>query len=80
MCDISIILQFMSLDLLLDADPDDQYEFFSQNNYPKCDYHSVSEFNSYFDKNHLSLKNSNIGSFNRNFDTLTSVFYRNNLP
>ena len=73
-------MPFISLDFLQDADPEDHYEFFSQNNYPKCNYHTVSEFNSYFNKNHLSLVNCNIRSFNRNFDTLNSVFHGNNLP
>ena len=63
-----------------DADPDDQYDFFAQNLYPKCNYYSVPEFNGLYNKSHLSLLNSNVRSFNRNFNTLNAIFNNNNQP
>ena len=65
---------------MIDDDTGEQYEFFSENNYPECNYYSLSEFNSIYDKKYLSLMNCNIRSFNKNFDSLSSVFQNENLP
>ena len=54
--------------------------FFSQSNYPKCNYYSISEYNRSFNKIYLTFVNSNIRSFNKNFDTLCSIFHGNNSP
>ena len=59
---------------MFDIDPDDNYDFFSSNTHPKCKYYTVSEYNNLISSNSLCLVNSNIRSFNRNFDTLCSVF------
>ena len=65
---------------MFDIDPDDNYDFFSSNTHPKCKYYTVSEYNNLISSNSLCLVNSNIRSFNRNFDTLSSVFSDNKMP
>ena len=77
---LCFILNLISPDFLQDADPDGQYDFFSQTSYPKCNYYNISEFNNLYNKNYLTIVNSNIRSFNRNFDALSSVFNNNNEP
>ena len=66
--------------MILDVDPDRNYDFFSANNHPQCKYFSVPEYNSLLSSNPISIVNSNIRSFNRNFVTLNSMFAENNLP
>ena len=65
---------------MIDDDSGEHYEFFSENNYPECKYYSVSEFNNVYDKKYLSFMNCNIRSFNKNFDSLSSVFQNESLP
>ena len=78
---ITILFQFFtSPEFTLDGDPEDNYDFFSEINLTQCKYHTVSQYNSLFDKNTLSFVNSNIRSFNRNFDSLNSIFSNKNLP
>ena len=70
----------MSLDYIHDADPEYNYEFFSNDYDHSCRYLNVSEYNDKFDINSLSLVNNNVRSFNRNFSTLGAAFYGDNLP
>ena len=70
----------MSPDLIFDVDPENNYDFFHPNSFPQCKYYSVSEYNMLFDNNSLSFINSNVRSFHRNYDVLSSVFYDSNMP
>ena len=63
-----------------DVDPDENYNFFSQNNSTQCNYFTVNDYNSLYSENSLSLINSNVRSFNRNFDSLSSIFLDDKLP
>ena len=63
-----------------DVDPDENYNFFSQNNSTQCNYFTVNDYNSLHSENSLSLINSNVRSSNRNFDSLSSIFLDNKLP
>ena len=58
----------------------DDYDFYSQNNDLQCKYYTTQEYNNLFNKNYLSMINSNVRSFNCNFDTLNSVFSIGKLP
>ena len=41
---------------------------------------NIPEYNDKFNKNSLSIVNSNVRSFKRNFPTLSSIFHKGNLP
>ena len=65
---------------MLDADPDDNYNFFSYDFDQICRYVSAPEYNDKYNKNSLSMVNSNVRSFKKIFSTLSSIFHSNNFP
>lgn len=68
----------MSPNMVQDADPDIYYDLFS--NSPPCHYYTLSDYLKLCTENSLSIINHNIRSFNRNFDSLLTCFFPENMP
>ena len=68
----------MSPDIIQDADPDIHYDFFS--NSPTSQYYSLADYVNLSTKDSLSIISHNIRSYNRNFDSLLTYFFPENMP
>lgn len=60
-------------DISSDDNFEGNYEFFSNNSYPLCNYHAIITL---FNKNFLSSVNSNDRSFNQSFDLLNPIYIK----
>ena len=60
--------------ILDEADPDINDDFFSENISPSCDFISIDDYTEKVKENCLSIMNFNIRIFSRNFDPFFAAF------